>query len=65
LAGKLKYRVIYRHVGFDLIDYDSLLVGRSLAPDLNRRWNEYASDLFIIAQVGLYLFVRAVSGPLC
>jgi hypothetical protein len=35
VAGEMKYRVIHRHVGFDLIDYDPLLVRRPLAPELD------------------------------
>jgi hypothetical protein len=31
----MKYGVVHRRVGFDLIDYDPLLVGRSLAPELD------------------------------
>lgn len=34
-AGKMKYRVIHGHVGFDLIDDNPLLVGCSLAPELD------------------------------
>jgi hypothetical protein len=35
LAGKMKYRVIDRHIGFDLVDYDPLLVWIALAPELD------------------------------
>ncbi len=34
-SREVKYRVIHGHIGFDLIDYDPLLVRCSLAPDLN------------------------------
>jgi hypothetical protein len=31
----MKYVIIHRHVGFDLIDNDPLLVGRSLGSELD------------------------------
>ena len=34
-AGEMKYRVIHGHVGFNFIDYDPLLVRRSLAAELD------------------------------
>jgi hypothetical protein len=35
LAGKVEYSVIDRHVGFDLVDDDSLLVLRSFVSGLD------------------------------
>ena len=35
VTGKMKYSVINWHIGFDLVDYDPLLVGRALASDLD------------------------------
>jgi hypothetical protein len=34
-AREVKYPVIHRHVGFNLVDYDPLLVGPTLAPELD------------------------------
>src|SRR5512132_3373621 len=64
LAGEMKYRVIHRHVGFDFIDDDHLFVRRSLASDLDCRRNKHATGFFIIAEIRLYFFVRAMSHSL-
>ena len=50
VAGEMKYRVIHRHVCFDLINYDPLLVSRSFGPELDRGWNKYAPGFLVIAQ---------------
>src|SRR5262245_20992838 len=34
-SREVKYCVIHRHVGFDLVDYNLLLVRRTLSPELD------------------------------
>src|SRR5215217_2552293 len=60
----MKNRVVYRHVGFHLVDDDALLVCRALRSLLNRRRNKHASRFFIVAQIFLHFFVRSVSRAL-
>src|SRR5207247_7880050 len=63
-SRKMKFRVIYRHIGFDFIDNNSLFVRRSLASRVDLRRNEYAARFFVVPQICLHLFVRAVSHAL-
>ena len=59
-SRKVENAVIDADVGFAFVDDRFLFVVRSFASGFYRKRNEYAADLFIIAQVGLYFHLRAV-----
>ena len=62
---EMKNRVIDWHVGLRFIDNDLLLVRPALAASLDRGGNKHAAGFFVISEIGLNLFLCAVSDALC
>jgi len=60
----MKDRVVHRHVGFSFFNNGLLFVRIAFASGFERKWNEHAADLFVIADVRFHFFLGAVLDPL-
>jgi hypothetical protein len=61
----MKSRIIDRYIRLSLINNNLLFVGVSLPSGLDRRRNKHAAGFFVISEIGLNLFLRAVLDALC
>src|SRR5204863_5443174 len=61
---KMEDRVVHGYVGLGFFNDHLLFVRIAFATCFNRKWNEHAADLFIIAYVGFGFFLGPVADSL-